>query len=265
MLVRGFIAAVILATHATAAMSAVWSGCAVNALIGLPLGFWTYGTGYSQASCNTKCYTEGYAFSYFGRSTIGIAGMCSCAAVSTAQPVLRNSAPSQCTGAQLTVTALSTSFQFGGCASTVSRQDSGPSATFVDFSACWSFCANYIYAIIDPDAIVFYRCYCANTPPIIVSSNICGSNYFMYSHSAAQAASGIARRSRRDEAEARQRLLAAHKDCPVGYDACLLSDDPNDDSYECLKTHSELESCGGCKYGYHSMPEPGFSRVSAVE
>lgn len=138
------------------------------------------------------------------------------------------------------MTALSTSFQFGGCASTVSRQDSGPSATFVDFSACWSFCANYIYAIIDPDAIVFYRCYCANTPPIIVSSNICGSNYFMYSHSAAQAASGIARRSRRDEAEARQRLLAAHKDCPVGYDACLLSDDPNDDSYECLKTHSEL-------------------------
>lgn len=57
MLVRGFIAAVILATHATAAMSAVWSGCAVNALIGLPLGFWTYGTGYSQASCNVSTTT----------------------------------------------------------------------------------------------------------------------------------------------------------------------------------------------------------------
>lgn len=58
---------------------------------------------------------------------------------------------------------------------------------------------------------------------------------------------------------ARKRMLAArhqaeveldtHRDCPRGYDACVIPG-TGGRAYECLDTTTELEACGGCIDGY---------------
>lgn len=58
--------------------------------------------------------------------------------------------------------------------------------------------------------------------------------------------------NRRREAQRRkQEMLHAklHAHCPVGYTPCHV--ELNSESYECIDTSSELESCGGCLFGEH--------------
>lgn len=74
--------------------------------------------------------------------------------------------------------------------------------------------------------------------------------------------SGFARRSMVDaQKRAEEIVLAAHPDCPVGYTSCQVSPNP-EDGYECLDTNTELESCGGCRYGAYGY---GNSTASGVD
>ncbi|WOO85384.1 Protein priA [Vanrija pseudolonga] len=57
---------------------------------------------------------------------------------------------------------------------------------------------------------------------------------------------------RREAQRKKQEMLHAklHAHCPVGYTPCRIA--LNGDSYECIDTDTELESCGGCLFGEHA-------------
>ncbi|OCF40599.1 hypothetical protein I317_05609 [Kwoniella heveanensis CBS 569] len=69
--------------------------------------------------------------------------------------------------------------------------------------------------------------------------------FFAYTHPAAAAASDLARRNLRARLD--QLRLDSQKLCPGQMKACKLED--TSDTYECVDTSSELESCGGCLFG----------------
>lgn len=70
--------------------------------------------------------------------------------------------------------------------------------------------------------------------------------------------------ARRDTMAAEQQVLAsiaANPDCPPGYTSCQVSPNP-EDGYECLDINSELESCGGCRYGVYGA---GNATASGID
>ncbi|WVF65355.1 hypothetical protein IAT40_000082 [Kwoniella sp. CBS 6097] len=68
---------------------------------------------------------------------------------------------------------------------------------------------------------------------------------FAYTHTADAAASGLARRNMRARLE--QLRWESQRLCPGQMKACKLEN--MSDTYECVDTSSELESCGGCIFG----------------
>ncbi|GFZ50683.1 hypothetical protein JCM24511_08441 [Saitozyma sp. JCM 24511] len=83
-------------------------------------------------------------------------------------------------------------------------------------------------------------CYCPFTQQTTYPD--CSNMGYAFSH---PGGSAISRRRRRDQLALGR--LAATQLCAAGHSACRLRSDS--DTYECLDTQSELESCGGCLWG----------------
>lgn len=148
---------------------------------------------------------------------------------------------------------MSTTFADAVCYSSVtpnSQDSSAPSSVVSSVDTCFNNCRNYRYAITKPQSGLFpsWTCKCANFPPTTSGSGCTSSSNYVYLHPAAAAASGLARRAEKFEAIQKQQTLKASPHCPATYTACYVSEN-QDDGYECIRPSSELESCGGCRYG----------------
>lgn len=137
---------------------------------------------------------------------------------------------------------------------TVNPQDaSAPSSVVTSVDQCFENCKAYRYAITKPQSGLFpsWTCKCANFPYTTSGSGCTSSSNYVYTHSAAAAASQLARREEKAKLAREQVALNANPYCPATYTACYVSED-NDDGYECLRPDVELESCGGCRFGEYA-------------
>ncbi|WWC91015.1 uncharacterized protein L201_005955 [Kwoniella dendrophila CBS 6074] len=145
-----------------------------------------------------------------------------------------------------------TSFQFQGCYANMVT-DKAPSDQ-ADLATCFSLCANegsvMIYPNQNNDA---FGCRCNMATTIQGGSGnerTCGPNvWFTFTHSAGATASGLAKRN------LKEKLLSLRREqskllCPSGLNPCSVQ---GTNTYECIDTTTELESCGGCMSGqFHS-------------
>ncbi|OCF78833.1 hypothetical protein I204_00777 [Kwoniella mangroviensis CBS 8886] len=132
-----------------------------------------------------------------------------------------------------------------------------PSSSVTNFvntpGDCFTACRTYgqaAFSVYRPTSQFYCLCAASSTPTNTQGTDPknCGeSGFFLYSHSAASSASGLARRQLRGKLDvARKERQRREKFCPKGLIACAVE---GWDSYECIDTSSELESCGGCIYG----------------
>ncbi|WVQ98931.1 hypothetical protein IAU59_006063 [Kwoniella sp. CBS 9459] len=81
------------------------------------------------------------------------------------------------------------------------------------------------------------------------SYTACGlNNYLVYYHDPIAQASQLTRRKLRERLSESSRQAA---DCPAGLTACVVAG--YSDSFECIDTNAEIESCGGCINGLFGM------------
>ncbi|WVW79565.1 hypothetical protein I302_101534 [Kwoniella bestiolae CBS 10118] len=143
------------------------------------------------------------------------------------------------------VYARTTSFEFQGCASNMITDNAPPNV--IELEDCFAACASEGSAMFLPlynDDLFACRCNIDNTIEG-KSPTTCGPNvWFTFTHSAGATASGLARRN------LKERLIALRRQsqtlCPKAAKACSV---PGSETYECIDTSSELESCGGCMFG----------------
>ncbi|WRT69263.1 uncharacterized protein IL334_006247 [Kwoniella shivajii] len=141
-----------------------------------------------------------------------------------------------------------TTFVFQGCYNNM-RTDAAPS-NVDDLEDCFAACASegsVMYNPFSEDDIFGCRCNDAQTIIIDEGSNAvtCDTyTWFTFTHSQEATASGLARR------RLRERLMELKREsqtlCPNGARPCSV---PDSNTYECIDTRSELESCGGCISG----------------
>lgn len=160
---------------------------------------------------------------------------------------------------------LKTTFVNAGCSSggtvTINPADSGaPTTSSGSLQACFVTCANYLYTLATPGTFLvgvlgIWSCKCLNNPPTMTQGSTCtAGDPYLYSHPLS--ATGQARRRLIQDKRNHQQLMAANPYCPPGRAACNVSPDPAS-GYECLNIYSELESCGGCKYGHYGINGTG--------
>ncbi|ODN96533.1 hypothetical protein L198_04248 [Cryptococcus wingfieldii CBS 7118] len=153
--------------------------------------------------------------------------------------------------AQAAVYRTDTTFTYQGCAAGAALNILGATATAVSAPAqCLSLCASYRNAFFSPLGVT-YQCVCGD-PTLSISFVACTSGlYYVYTHPADAAASGLARRKRHLEVEERmkrsQMIRERGWDCPKGMQACNVKGAA--DTWECIDPKSDLETCGGCAYG----------------
>ncbi|WWC87273.1 uncharacterized protein L201_002161 [Kwoniella dendrophila CBS 6074] len=230
-------------------------GCVLSATVALTGSNGAYVS--SQASCNTRCLSKRYQYSYYTVGTLLTTNNCYCDNVNSfvaASAYLAGSSASTCMkGIQAAATDLSTSFSFNGCASAIDgitinlQQGTLLGGSLVsDPQSCFEQCKGGLKAYFVPivpslTAIApSYGCVCDPSGQITSGSGGI-SQFYGFIHSAsASAASQAKKRQARDRRSPRTF-------CPKGLKACRIPGDV--DSWECIDPETELESCGGCRYG----------------
>ncbi|WVR09768.1 hypothetical protein IAU60_006844 [Kwoniella sp. DSM 27419] len=145
-----------------------------------------------------------------------------------------------------------------------SSNDGGPVSpsitTVQDSTDCFQNCANFRFTLVAPNSQQgTYTCTCTNAFNPGITQASCGPQArFLYIHSPGPEASGMVARRRfiyRDERE--------HAICPDGKTACSVF--AAAESFECIDTTTELESCGGCMWGtYHNATATPGTDCSAL-
>ncbi|OXG73893.1 delayed-type hypersensitivity antigen [Cryptococcus neoformans var. grubii Br795] len=127
--------------------------------------------------------------------------------------------------------------------------------------ACFQMCADTRAAYYTPYLLGLstltprYGCVCGDETIVSGAPTLCGlGQFYAYSHSVAAAASAFPKRKRAHErilAQKRSEVIKERNwDCPTGMRACNIDGVAN--SWECIDPNTELESCGGCRYGDYS-------------
>ncbi|OCF45392.1 hypothetical protein I317_00637 [Kwoniella heveanensis CBS 569] len=134
-----------------------------------------------------------------------------------------------------------TTEQFQGCTSPNAYLHS--TTGYTSYEQCLSACASSAYTFVKP-LETSWQCFCGSSmgSPALTE---CGLNkYLIYYHDPIAQASQLTRRKLRERLNESTRQAA---DCPSGLTACLV--EGYTDSYECIDTNAEIESCGGCING----------------
>ncbi|WWC95887.1 hypothetical protein V866_002754 [Kwoniella sp. B9012] len=217
----------------------------------VPIGTGTSGALYSPSvysieDCNFACADAGYTYAYFSNPA---SSFCSCKNTGPAPGDISSvaSGNTNCGSFQATVNALATDYSFQSCYNSPASDDTTSQSTF---DSCFERCSTYTNALVAP-AGTTYTCLCSNTTPSGTAES-CGydGTFFAYSHTAISSPSLVDRRRRRLERMKRDEQLRLNRFCPGGLQACIVPG--SDDSFECIDTSSELESCGGCLYGSYT-------------
>nr|XP_031862225.1 uncharacterized protein CI109_002190 [Kwoniella shandongensis]KAA5529297.1 hypothetical protein CI109_002190 [Kwoniella shandongensis] len=158
-------------------------------------------------------------------------------------------AGSECDTNQFQAFVTRSSYSFEGCYSGFSSDETTyvPQGVTDDVEGCLQLCISYTYSIYTPSKYSSY-CLCGNDNFAPSTGAVCAAEtYFIYSHTPNTAYNSqfakrqLRERLVRDEAATRRAI------CPGGMKACNVAGVT--DAFECINTHSELESCGGCLYG----------------
>ncbi|WVQ63712.1 uncharacterized protein L199_001865 [Kwoniella botswanensis] len=208
----------------------------------------------SAALCNNYCAPTADSAPYFYYNVQS--SSCVCTSQAPTAPIYSTSAASDnmgnCAPGYSTAYKIATTFTFSMC-----DGSADPSSSVTNFvntpGDCFTACRTYgqaAFSVYRPTNQFYCLCAASSTPTNTQGTDPrnCGaSGFFLYSHSAASSASGLARRQLKDKLDvARKERQKRERFCPKGLMACAVE---GWDSYECIDTSSELESCGGCIYG----------------
>ncbi|WWC62452.1 uncharacterized protein I303_105048 [Kwoniella dejecticola CBS 10117] len=208
------------------------------------------------AACSTSCSTSEYAYAAWRASD----SSCFCSNDFPKGPQMSTGNGGHCTtSSNFDVRVTSTSFMLSQCVDSVTYNNDGFNPfVVVNPKDCFRNCNGaYIGTYIENPQNGYYTCHCAaNGLSDSGTEMTCGpTSYFIFYHTEAAKASGLTRRAapsgvRRSLDDTEEIISRTHKQhCPLGLTACLVQS--QDESYECLDTSTELESCGGCMYGQY--------------
>ncbi|WWC87274.1 uncharacterized protein L201_002162 [Kwoniella dendrophila CBS 6074] len=220
----------------------------------------------SQNACNNRCLNGGYQYSYYTGGQVPTVNNCYCDHLNSyvaASAYAAGSSASACiaSGLQAVATDLSTTFGFNGCVGTivgvtVNLQQGTILGGYLvsEPQTCFQRCRGNLIAYVIPivpsvTAIApSYGCVC--DPSGQVTTGLCGvGQFYGFIHSASASAAGQARK-RQEKVLKAQDERRRKSFCPKNMKACII---PGvDNSWECIDPDSELESCGGCKYGEYT-------------
>nr|XP_031862226.1 uncharacterized protein CI109_002191 [Kwoniella shandongensis]KAA5529298.1 hypothetical protein CI109_002191 [Kwoniella shandongensis] len=219
--------------------------------------------------CATSCFGQGSTYSYFlpavatnveipGRKRTSLLARdtpATCYCTETAPPLasLGSSEESDgsgtCYNNMYTVFVTTTTYQFSQCYSNVDYDPLAPFAA-ANPEECLRACVTYDMAVFqynfnanDPA----FLCACAPDNLALSNPSACDSpSFFTYRHVA-----GASVNSQFAKRQLRERLVKERTSnrgvCPTPLTACKISN--AGDSFECINSNEELESCGGCING----------------
>ncbi|WVF71978.1 hypothetical protein IAT40_006789 [Kwoniella sp. CBS 6097] len=204
------------------------------------------------AGCNFFCSNNGRAYSFFTPSYAGPgkysrqgAPACTCSNTEPDPNTITNTVSAAqdttcVTASDYQVYKSRTTEQFQGCATSDSYDHNDVYSTL---EGCLVACASSPYTFAAPfeDG---WECLCGLTMGSPTYSQCGYRNYVTYYHDAIAQASQLTRRKLRERLSENNRQVA---DCPTGLTACMIAG--YSDSYECIDTNAEVESCGGCLNG----------------
>ncbi|WOO85997.1 uncharacterized protein LOC62_07G009485 [Vanrija pseudolonga] len=247
MLVKFIAFAAVLAASVSAATAPVYAGCVDSAPAGAVrrIGVLTH------EQCLTAC--AGSKFSYFRPAS----PVCFCHDIGPAGTDLRP-APSTdgaCGVNRMLVEKLLTSYTFQGCAAAdgMTYYDDPFGAPVSDVLQCFNYCNDnshvqfWVFAVFyaggkpgGPNTGPWCQCSTSTSYDVVPCDS---STAYNYNLERIASASWVVRRAdkRRLGGSSRNAL------CPGTKEACLVYEGSG--GFECLDTTSELESCGGCRYG----------------
>ncbi|KAL7424394.1 hypothetical protein Q5752_000076 [Cryptotrichosporon argae] len=208
--------------------------------------------------CASTCASSGAHFAWFLEGASGSAKNCYCSTTTSDSnwPTLKSadgsgstSTSPACSNGKYYGMSLTTSFGLVGCYGTATSTAFTNTQTNQQAPIdCFATCASYRMALLQPGISGKWTCKCSNDNPatlsgVVASAQQCAqSEYWLYSHTAAASASALTKRQARERAR-RNTVFAL---CPAGKDACAVD---GSEGYECIDTASELEHCGGCRFG----------------
>ncbi|WWC63084.1 uncharacterized protein I303_105683 [Kwoniella dejecticola CBS 10117] len=226
--------------------SSIFATCAGSGYVpngGAQSGVWT-----SASDCAAYCYAKdtSYIYSAWTQTTSG----CSCGSNSFQTGAIAFGNPGGC-GGNYEVSITHTTYNFETCSNDYNFGGSVIQSNSNDFFAIFQACKAYRYMAIYPTASNTFAYACGSTYTLTSTKTCDYQVNRLYSHPTDATASQLARR---EQIENSRRLLHLRNQgvlgdrwCPKGSTACRLENDPN--SFECVDTMNDLESCGGCMYG----------------
>lgn len=216
----------------------------------------------SESACAAACRTRGFNYAFFlGGQVLPSVTSCACSnnAPQVSQLLAANAAVNGagaagiCGTTNLQTIQLNTNFRLRACAFADAFTNTAVQPTTQNpgtVANCLAQCTGFAYALVNYAANGACTCASGTTVTNAARLGACsstGASNAIYFNSAFPVASRTARK--RDLERNSQMPLGL---CPTGFDACVLGGNDSyggTDSFECIDTRSELESCGGCLHG----------------
>ncbi|WWD18323.1 hypothetical protein CI109_102773 [Kwoniella shandongensis] len=210
---------------------------------GVPANAIAYDGATSKDECTAGCSDNNFPYTFWSD---GALTQCYCAIegpVSPASTYQDAYDRAQCISSfNYNVNFIGLDYGFDYC---LNPQEFGEGATgFSQLSDAFNACKNVQYTVAIPVS-GGYAVYCLESEDEIGIAKCSSTSAYSFSHAIAVSPSGIPGRKRR-ELLRRARLVPEF--CPKGLTPCAVA---GSDSYECIDTNLELESCGGCTNGLY--------------
>ncbi|WVQ86968.1 hypothetical protein IAS59_000688 [Cryptococcus gattii] len=237
-----------------------------------------------SATCVSSCGDSNYLYAFYVDGIV-VGNNCYCVSeanyISAVNYVAPSGSSTDCIAiVQAASYATSSTFSYNNCyaptglVSALINTVTGVLGTTVSSPrACFELCASTSAAYYTPYLLggntlsPRYGCSCGDETTVSGSPSYCGlGSFYAYSHPAAAAASGLSRRKHANEriqAQRRSEMIRERQwDCPTGMNACNVNGVVN--SWECVDSTSDIESCGGCTYGDYN-PSRNSSESTGVD
>nr|XP_018258953.1 uncharacterized protein I303_08494 [Kwoniella dejecticola CBS 10117]OBR81111.1 hypothetical protein I303_08494 [Kwoniella dejecticola CBS 10117] len=216
------------------------------------------------ADCAVACYSSKdgpFMYSFFQADQPGrkrqAMSTCKCSNTALTADTYTNSVlqDGTCQSYSWSTFITSSSYNFQACYANIGTQEGAPDGVYLapDVNTpedCLKTCSSYQVASFQPGTPMSetqYTCTCGPSSAFeYTDQEVCGTGArFVYTHTANSGTSEFARR------QLKERLVRSRNGrralCPTGQTACNVQGLA--DSFECIDTTQELESCGGCLFG----------------